>query len=82
MEEMDTDALGDAWGADDGLDLEGVDALATDQDGVEELVGATGSDDEEGGWEMEVGDSLLSLQLLVADSTSMTQHHCSHVVQL
>lgn len=53
MEGMDTDALGDAWGADDGLDLEGVDALATDQDGVEVAAGEPGSDEEEGGWEME-----------------------------
>lgn len=54
MEELDMEeGVGAAWGADDGLDLDGVDALATDQDGVEDVVGDSG-EDEEGGWEMEV----------------------------
>lgn len=55
MEELDMEeGVGDAWGADDGLDLDNVEGLATDQDGVDEVVGDGATDDEEGGWEMEV----------------------------
>lgn len=54
MEEVDMEGVGDAWGDDEGLDLGGdVDAAEIGDEDLDGLAGE-GSDEEEGGWEMEV----------------------------